>query len=301
LLIGRQDWPASSLRKLPAEEIATVMRSFFVGWSRIEWRQSPPAPGCQCLPVQAQARELAPARAAVRRLEERGVFDAGVDRVRVGERGLEMPDASELPGMRRAVVPLVRAGNAVVLELVADGIPAPAPIVGALDQLAEPAGALGGIDPVRIGRRSLQVVDLPAREERSGDVPICAALVRGQDKGTLLRTDENSNSALHSGCSPDSAVSRVDRTARPLRSHHPARSTLGRAIHERDVRSSARSTSGHGPASCRRVASGRRRARPGPTSGPKSHQVPRTQGRSGPRCRWTPSHRTKSSSSSRSS
>ena len=52
--------------------------------------------------------------AAVVGLEEGGVFDAGVDGVGVGEGGFEMPDAFELPGVRRAVVPLVGAGDAVV-------------------------------------------------------------------------------------------------------------------------------------------------------------------------------------------
>src|SRR5262249_50693825 len=59
--------------------------------------------------VIAQARELLPVLAAVSRTEERGVLDAGVDRVGVVKRRLEMPDAGELPWMLRPVVPLVRA------------------------------------------------------------------------------------------------------------------------------------------------------------------------------------------------
>ena len=75
--------------------------------------------------VAAQAGELLPGLPAVGGAEQRGVFDSGVDRVRIGERRLEMPDALELPGMRRAVVPLVRGegfagcGRGVVDELVA--------------------------------------------------------------------------------------------------------------------------------------------------------------------------------------
>ena len=124
----------------------------------------PPAPGCQCGPEPWPRRPESSCQvcAAVGRAEQGGVFHAGVDRVRIGQRRLQMPDALELPGMRRAVVPLMRAGNAVVRELVADRLPGLAAIVGALDHLAEPAAGLRGIQAVRIGRRALQVVDLPA-------------------------------------------------------------------------------------------------------------------------------------------
>ena len=74
--------------------------------------------------------------AAVGRAEQGGVFHSGVDGVRIGQRRLEMPDALELPGVRRAVVPLVRAGHAVVDELVAHRLPGLAAVVGALDQSA---------------------------------------------------------------------------------------------------------------------------------------------------------------------
>ena len=58
--------------------------------------------------VAAQAGELLPGFAAVGGAEQRRVFHARVDRVGVGERGLKMPHALELPRMLRAVVPLVR-------------------------------------------------------------------------------------------------------------------------------------------------------------------------------------------------
>lgn len=51
-------------------------------------------------------------------------------------------DALELPWVLRAVVPLVSAGNAVVLELIANWLPCLAAIVGALDHLADPAAGL---------------------------------------------------------------------------------------------------------------------------------------------------------------
>ena len=58
--------------------------------------------------VAPQPGELLPGPAAVGRSEQRGVLDAGVDRVGVGQRRLEVPDALELPGVLRAVVELMR-------------------------------------------------------------------------------------------------------------------------------------------------------------------------------------------------
>ena len=97
----------------------------------------------------AQPGQLLPGLAAVGRAEQGGVLDAGVDGVRVGQRRLEVPDALELPGVRRAVVPLVGAGHAVVGELVADRLPRLAAVVGALDHLPEPAAGLRRVEPVR--------------------------------------------------------------------------------------------------------------------------------------------------------
>ncbi len=122
--------------------------------------------------VGAQAGELCPVSAAVGGTEERGVLDAGVDVVGIGERGLDVPDALELPRVRRAVVPLVRAGNAVVGEVVADGRPGFAAVVGALHDLAEPAGGLRGVEAVWVGGRALEVVDFPAGESAGRRPPI---------------------------------------------------------------------------------------------------------------------------------
>ena len=101
-------------------------------------RHIPPAPGCQLRAgaVAAQAGEFLPGLAAVGRAEQGGVLDSGVDGVGIGERRLQVPDPLELPGMRRAVVPLVGAGHAVVDELVAHRLPGLAAIVGALDRSA---------------------------------------------------------------------------------------------------------------------------------------------------------------------
>ena len=139
------------------------------GIARIQQDRVQAHPARARLPVRARAvaaqpGKLLPRLAAVGRAEQGGVFDAGVDRVRIGQRRLEMPDALELPGVRRAVVPLVRAGDAVVDELVADRLPGLAAVVGALDQLPEPAAGLRRIQPIRVGGRSLEVIDLPAGE-----------------------------------------------------------------------------------------------------------------------------------------
>ena len=53
-----------------------------------------------------------------------------------------MPHSFELPGMRCAVVPLVRAGHTVVSKIVPDGFPGLAAIVGALNELAKPTAGL---------------------------------------------------------------------------------------------------------------------------------------------------------------
>src|SRR5262245_55671391 len=104
-----------------------------------------------------------------------------------------MPDAFELPGMRRAVVPLVRAGSAVVDELVTDGLPGLAAVAGALHHLAEPAARLRRVDAVGIRGGSLHVVDLPAAEVGAGDVPALPLAVGGEDEGALAGPHQNAN------------------------------------------------------------------------------------------------------------
>ena len=79
----------------------------------------------------AQAGQFLPCAAAIGRAEQGRILDAGVDHVGIRVRRLEMPDALEFPGVLRAVVPLVSSGHAVVLELVADGLPGLAAVVRA--------------------------------------------------------------------------------------------------------------------------------------------------------------------------
>src|SRR5690349_9510488 len=126
----------------------------------------------------AQTREFLPVLPAVGCLEESRIFDAGVHSIRIGQRRLQMPHALELPRMRRAVVPLVRAGHAVVRELVAYRLPRLAAIARTLDHLPEPAARLRRVEPVRIGGRSLNMVEFPAREMRTADVPLFPLPIR---------------------------------------------------------------------------------------------------------------------------
>src|SRR5208283_3248460 len=75
--------------------------------------------------VAAEAGKLLPVLPAVGSAEDGGVFDARVNRIRIGERWLQVPHPLELPGMLGAIVKLVGgeglAGfrGSVVNELVA--------------------------------------------------------------------------------------------------------------------------------------------------------------------------------------
>ena len=52
--------------------------------------------------------------------------------------------------------------------------------------------------PIRIDRRSLEVIDLPAGEVRAADVPLLALAVGRQDERALARADQYSYSAHRS-------------------------------------------------------------------------------------------------------
>ena len=177
----------------PRPRCAANIRPGVAGSRMIVCRHIPPAPGCQDGPESwprspGSSCQLLP---AVGRPEQAGVLHPGVDRVRVIQRRLQVPDPGELPRVRRAVVPLVRAGDAVVAELVADRLPGRAAVVGALDHLPGPAAGLRRVQPVRVGGRSLDVVDLPAREVRPADVPPLPLAVRRQHERALARADQD--------------------------------------------------------------------------------------------------------------
>src|SRR5438034_11845114 len=111
-----------------------------------------------------------------------------------------MPDARELPGARRAVVPQVGARDAVVHELVAHRLPRLAAVVRALDHLPEPAGRLRGIQPIRVNGRSLEVVDLPAPEVGATDVPPGTLSVRCQEERALACPDRSEERRVGKEC-----------------------------------------------------------------------------------------------------
>src|SRR5262249_39258540 len=147
--------------------------------------------------VIAQPGQLVPVPAAVGRAKHRRVFHAGIHRVGIRLGRLEVPDAFEFPRVWRSVVPLMGARDAVIRELVVDRLPGLAAVARSLDELTEPARALRCVQPVRIGRRALQVVHLPAAEMRALDAPLLPFAIRSQDERALARSHQHANSAHH--------------------------------------------------------------------------------------------------------
>jgi hypothetical protein len=145
--------------------------------------------------VRPEPGQLVPGLAGVGRPEQRRILDARVDGVRLGQRRLEVPDPGERPGPRRAVVPQMRPHLPLVRELVAHRLPRLAAVVRALDQLAEPGGRLGRVEPVRRDGGPLEVIHLPAPEVGPGDIPRLALPVRRQDERSLPRPHQHSYSA----------------------------------------------------------------------------------------------------------
>src|SRR4030095_3001748 len=80
-------------------------------------------------------------------------------------------------------------------ELVPHRLPALAAVVGALDDLSEPAAGLRRVEPIRLHRRPLPGVTLPAAERRAGDVPLLARAVGCQDERSLARANQNAYTA----------------------------------------------------------------------------------------------------------
>ena len=102
-----------------------------------------------------------------------------------------MPASGELPRVGRSVVPLMRSRDTLVCELVADGCPCLTAVIGTLDQLAEPCAALRSVQTIGLDRRSLEVIDLPARKVRPVDVPPLALPIRSQHECAFSRADEH--------------------------------------------------------------------------------------------------------------
>ena len=101
-----------------------------------------------------------------------------------------MPHALEFPGMRRAVVPLVRPCNAFINELVSHRLPRLAAIVRALNHLPGPAAGLRCIQTIWVHWRPFEVINLPARKMGAVDIPMLPFTVRRQDKCALARTNQ---------------------------------------------------------------------------------------------------------------
>src|SRR5262249_17282209 len=105
-------------------------------------------------------------------------------------------------------------------------LPRPAAVVGALDQLSEPAGALGRVDTIRIGRRSLEMVDLPPSEVRTGDAPPIPLAVRFQHERALARANQHPNPA-HAVIPPEDSLVSSNGTS-TIR--HPSRRVLAARV-----------------------------------------------------------------------
>src|SRR5260370_10832202 len=98
-----------------------------------------------------------------------------------------MPSSLKLPGVGGAVVPLVRAGDAVKHEFVAHRLPSLAAVIGALNQLPEPIAVLRRIEPIQIGGRSREMIDLPASKVGGNDIPPGPLFVGSPDEYTPVR------------------------------------------------------------------------------------------------------------------
>src|SRR4051794_3704211 len=151
--------------------------------------------------VTAQSGELVPRLTAIGRAKYRRIFDARVNRIRIGKRRLQVPHAFEFPRVLRAVVPhvsrerLARAVRGVVHELVALGerhavgsrgwragrrawlMPCFATVIRALNDLPEPAAVLRRENAIRIDGRRLQVINLPTGKVRAANGPLLALAI----------------------------------------------------------------------------------------------------------------------------
>src|SRR5713226_5245983 len=234
----------------------------------------------------AQSGELLPRFAAVLRAEQRGVFHAGVDCVRIGKRRFKMPNSLELPRMLSAVVPLMSSKGftgfrgGVVHELVALAFghslwrgpfarrgawlcPSFAAIIGSLDNLSEPTAGLRRIQPIRVSRRSLEVVHLPARKVGTTDVPLFALAVRCQDERALSCANQYPYLAHRSLLSSFRVcMNQGDRNLLPRKTHY-ATPTPQANLAEECVRATGDLSGRALPRSARPCRPGRGRARKG--------------------------------------
>src|SRR5215472_5917216 len=76
-------------------------------------------------------------------------------------------------------------------------VPSFAAIIGALNDLSEPATGLRRINPIRIHRRALQVIHLPSGKMRSADVPFLPLAIGRQNECAFPGSCQHSNFAHH--------------------------------------------------------------------------------------------------------
>src|SRR5262249_21510665 len=156
-----------------------------------------------------------PVLASIRGFENGRVFHAGVDRVCIRKRRLQMPHALELPRMLGAVIPLVRGQRGavrIVGKLVAVSLghtlgscllplgcprlmPRLSPVIGALNDLSEPPASLRHKNAVGINRGSLHVINLPSRKVRTADFPFITLTVGRKYECSFARAYQDSHLA----------------------------------------------------------------------------------------------------------
>src|SRR5687767_8936151 len=71
-------------------------------------------------------------------------------------------------------------------------MPGLAAVIRALNDLPEPTAALGRKQPIRISRRSLDMINLPTGKMRTANVPSFALRVRGQNERPFPCTNQHS-------------------------------------------------------------------------------------------------------------
>src|SRR5258706_10045103 len=145
--------------------------------------------------VAAESGKLQPRLSPIGCAEYCGICHPGVNGIRIAERWFKVPDPLEFPRVRRAVVPLVSAGNAVVNKFVTYRLPRLAPVIRALDLLPKPAAGLRRIQPVGINAPAFHMVNLPTSNEWAADIPPLPFPIRRQDESALPRTHQHPYSA----------------------------------------------------------------------------------------------------------
>ena len=150
--------------------------------------------------VAAQSGEFFPVLSAVGRAEQGGVLYPGIDGIWIGWRGFQMPDALEFPRMLLSIVELMCSEGfpgfcgSVVNKLIALAFghasgaglfarrcpwlyPGFAAVIRALNDLPKPTAGLRCIDTIRVCRRALEVVHLPAGEVGTAYLPLLTLAV----------------------------------------------------------------------------------------------------------------------------